>query len=430
MSFKKYLKTYFSYSASERRSLIVLLTVVVLLFGYPFFIPDDKVKVWDADSIKQKQLDSLLLAMYLKVEKKEKEKNVYSRFVFDPNETDSLSLMTLGFSAYQARNLLSYIKSGGRINTAIDLQKVYGMTDDLYQSLKPYVNISSKSKLDRSKFVNIQPFNPNKLDSLGFIELGFSKLQTQNILSFRRKSGCFREKKDLMKIYGIDSMEYSRVKEYVDLPLNFESTPYNLFVFNPNEIGESEWDSLGVDSRVAARIQNYLSKGGCFVKAEDLGKIYGFDSLKFAELLPYIQITKKEKREISKIDLNEVDSSQLVSLSGIGPYFSQRILDYRKKLGGFLSLDQLSDIRGMRLSRIDSLKPFLFVNTKSLRQININEASVEELSFHPYISYQEASDIVRLRKRKKQIVDINVLLKKKIIRESNFKRLEPYLILE
>ena len=47
----------------------------------------------------------------------------------------------------------------------------------------------------------------------------------------------------------------------------------------------------------------------------------------YARLEPYI--------EIPKLELNTADSTALVALRGIGPYYARKILAYRDRLGGF-----------------------------------------------------------------------------------------------
>lgn len=432
MLFKKHLRAYFSYSASERNSLIVLFSILVAVFVFPMFVPKNDGSIWDKNIEKQKELDSLLTLIENRDEIRKSKVLVQDLFSFDPNTVDSISLLKLGFSNYQAKNLLNYCKKGGRIKKSADLLKLYGMTDGLYDRLKPFVRIHSQSVNSDVIFISqLRSFDPNSADSLELMNLGFSKFQTRNILNFRRKSGCFKKKDDLLRIYGIDSSDYRRFEKYIQIRSMVEQhRELHFFFFDPNTIVESAWGSLGLESKLISRIKKYLASGGQFRKAADLKNIYGFDSLKYLELLPYIKIEEKVKMQIVKVDLNEADSSQLLMLPGIGPYFSRHIINYREKLGGFYSADQLREIFGLKRGRIDSLKARLIIQTDKLILININTASLEELNAHPYISYREASDIVRFRKRKGHITTLESLQKKKILNDSLFDRVKPYLKIE
>ena len=56
-----------------------------------------------------------------------------------------------------------------------------------------------------------------------------------------------------------------------------------------------------------------------------------------------------------RIDLNRARFGDLAGLDGVGPFRAMRILRTRKKLGGFRSVDQLVDVRGIDERDIDRL---------------------------------------------------------------------------
>ena len=63
------------------------------------------------------------------------------------------------------------------------------------------------------------------------------------------------------------------------------------------------------------------------------------------------------------LDLNTATKEQLVALSGIGPAKAQAILDYRTQHGGFKSVDELKDVKGIGARRFEKLKPELTVGS-------------------------------------------------------------------
>jgi competence protein ComEA len=61
------------------------------------------------------------------------------------------------------------------------------------------------------------------------------------------------------------------------------------------------------------------------------------------------------------LNLNTATKEELVALSGIGPAKAQAIIDYRSQHGGFKSLDELKDVKGIGARQFEKLKPELTV---------------------------------------------------------------------
>ncbi len=64
----------------------------------------------------------------------------------------------------------------------------------------------------------------------------------------------------------------------------------------------------------------------------------------------------------NKIDLNEAELDDLVAIPGIGYNLAEKIIDLREKKGGFKSLEELIEIRGIGKKKVKELGNFLFLN--------------------------------------------------------------------
>jgi competence protein ComEA len=63
------------------------------------------------------------------------------------------------------------------------------------------------------------------------------------------------------------------------------------------------------------------------------------------------------------LDLNRVGPDDLILVPGIGPILARRIIDYRKQRGPFAQLDDLRHVSGIGGKKLDSLRPYLSVES-------------------------------------------------------------------
>jgi competence protein ComEA len=208
-----------------------------------------------------------------------------------------------------------------------------------------------------------------------------------------------------------------------------------LFLFDPNTLPEEGWQTLGVQQKTIETIKKYINKGGRFSDANDLEKIWGlqYDA---PRLKPYVRISsmppvaRKEFRQAEKqqlVDINAADSLEWLSLPGIGPTFTKRILGFRKKLGGFYAVEQVAETYGLPDSVFQKIRSRLMVENKSLRKIDLNSATQETLKAHPYISYQIANVIIRYREQHGKFTSVQDISKIMIITDSMLHKISPYL---
>ncbi|HLZ16270.1 MAG TPA: helix-hairpin-helix domain-containing protein, partial [Cyclobacteriaceae bacterium] len=167
------------------------------------------------------------------------------------------------------------------------------------------------------------------------------------------------------------------------------TTRPQLFSFDPNQADRDEMMALGFTRPLSNRIVNYRNKGGKFAVKKDLMKIYGMDSLLYRRIFAYIDLPERITRErvaaksdattkltLTKFDLNRADTTQLIAVYGIGPKLALRITAYRKKLGGFISGDQLREVYGLDTAVVRELFRKSFIEENFIpRLIDINRAT-------------------------------------------------------
>lgn len=132
-------------------------------------------------------------------------------------------------------------------------------------------------------------------------------------------------------------------------------------------------------------------------------------------------------RQRTPIDLNSSDSAVLVSLPGIGPVLSARIIKYRHLLGGFARTEQLKEVYGLPGETYDLIKDWVFADSTVINRININSADFRELSHIHYFERYEVTAILKFRELKGKINNIGDLTDNKLISLEKLNKVRPYL---
>ncbi len=232
---------------------------------------------------------------------------------------------------------------------------------------------------------------------------------------------------------------------------NYESntTKFELFYFDPNTISTSDWKRLGIRDKTIQTIHNYIARGGRFYKPDDLQKIYGLHQEEYERLFPYVKIESKtpnnneqftsrpEEDQQTKtytakypvIDINSADTSAFISLPGIGSKLAARIINFREKLGGFYSVDQIGETYGLPDSTFQKIKQYLKLDNPSIKKIKLNSATIEELKAHPYIKFNIANPIVSYRNEHGPFSKIEDIKNVMAITDDIYKKIAPYLTL-
>lgn len=210
--------------------------------------------------------------------------------------------------------------------------------------------------------------------------------------------------------------------------------------FDPNEYTHEDWMYLGLSEKQTNVIMRFLNH-----------KIYTNEALKKIYVLPdtvYHLIkdstvypahifdeketfVKKKSPSITKfLELNTIDSLELISINGIGPFYASQIINYRNKLGGFYKREQLMEIWKMKEETYQILMESLIIDTSTLQKIHLNTVSFEKLKNHPYLSYSQANSIVKMRTQLGRFDSISSIKKSKLINDDTFLRVRPYLSLD
>lgn len=129
------------------------------------------------------------------------------------------------------------------------------------------------------------------------------------------------------------------------------------------------------------------------------------------------------------LDLNHCDTTELQLIRGIGRYTAVQIVQYRERLGGFYSPEQLKDeVFGRR--SLDTLLYRFTADVEAVQRMDVNQCSIDRLQRHPYIRYEQAKAIYTLRRKKVRLESIEDLRALPEMTEEELQRVSPYLRFE
>lgn len=243
-----------------------------------------------------------------------------------------------------------------------------------------------------------------------------------------------------------------------------QSSPRRLFTFDPNTIDYRGLRALGFSSRAAAGILKYRASGKVFRIPEEFAACWDVGDSLFYVLEPYIVIgpqfaVKKSgtpgtatpapaadttmtgagagvttaaaspwpTRQVRIVELNSADSATLTSVSGIGELTAGRIAAYRARLGGFVRAEQLAEVKGMTEGNYERILQQISIDPALIQKIDINFATLEKLSGHPYISSVMLRKVVKNRQLKGGWSTTDDMIQDGTLTAAEAVRIGPYL---
>ncbi len=167
--------------------------------------------------------------------------------------------------------------------------------------------------------------------------------------------------------------------------------PIQILTASPGELM-----AIGFNKKAAFNVEKYLRAGGPIRNEKELLKIYGMDSAQLQRVLPYIRFPESVRKENPDsterfrtfkngplLDLNTATAEALEKLPGIGTKLADRLIKFREALGGYASLDQLTECYGLPTETLIKIKPLLTLQ-EPVKTIDINHLDPAAFS-HPYL---------------------------------------------
>ena len=279
-------KDFFYYSKSERRAIYALSVVIALLVIALVMIPGPQKsqaeRISSEDSVTLKKLE-FKVSDERKVHDLNKENKRVTLHPFDPNLADSIELLSLGLPNFVVRNIIKYRQKGGSFSSPTSLSRIYGLTEEKFMELKPYITIQ-------------QPV----VRKSGTAEVSVSK----------------------------DSVSHNGFEKLFKYP---EGRLVDANRADTNELKKIP----GIGSGIAKGIVAYRKRLGGFFALEQLYEVKYFTP----ELLRWFKL---EDRAVRLLVINKANLEELRAHPYLNFYQAKVIVEHRRKKGPIKSLSQLA----------------------------------------------------------------------------------------
>lgn len=211
------------------------------------------------------------------------------------------------------------------------------------------------------------PFDPNTLDSAGFVRLGMPQKAIKGLLNWRSKGKHFYKPEDLKPLYNLPEEVYTRLAPFISI--------------------------------AAKDADNRFAKNNPFSR----------------EPIPDF------------IELNAADSALLDrGINGVGAVLAHKIVARRTALGGFVNHEQLLEVYKFPDTTFNKIKARLHLDVSKIRKIALNTATLEQLSAHPYIGEKIAKNILLYREGIKSYQSVGQIREVPLMTEESFRKIAPY----
>lgn len=304
---------------------------------------------------------------------------------FDPNADEYEQMRSSGVPSHIAASIVRWRSYGKVYRIREDLTQVSGMTDSIYALLKPYIiiadslsprrsisaprpakpdNPSPKSVRPREATPN-EPFLIDTVTAAYLTRWGFSLRQAEVVIRYRDASDGILSEEQLRRCYVVSDEMAERLLPYI--------------IFSPAPVPDAP----------ATQLQSSPS-----------------DSL---------------------LEINSADSAALVAINGIGAKSASEIIRYRTLLGGYHSVEQISELKVITEENFAKILQQICCDSCKISKIDINFAGPKELERHPYVSARALRRIVKQRQLKGGWTRIEEMIDDDILSEDEAERLAPYL---
>ena len=177
-----------------------------------------------------------------------------------------------------------------------------------------------------------------------------------------------------------------------------------IYPFNHNFISSYKDYQLDLSAAEYQAIVAWRQENNYFTSIAEFQAVTKVSAAWLSIYGPYFKWSSNKEKPAKKIntpallgELNTATASDFQKIRGVGTVLSERILKYKKRLGGFALYDQLHEVYGLDATVVNRLEDQFTLNAVSYSKINLQTASLYDLTALPYLNHKEAKEVLKLR---------------------------------
>lgn len=298
------LKQKYHITRSEQRAFGVLLIVVLLIIAGRWWFSGrgnaENDKISEDDRKELAAFEESLRADSLQRAARRKQPAAAELFPFNPNEADSATLLRVGLKPWQVRNLLKYRRKGGRWRSADDFRRLYGLTEEEFQRLLPYIIIPPIAEENQNRFAkesgkrdSLRRIYPEKFGELTVLSLnaadttllqripGIGRYRAAQICRYRERLGGYISTEQLREIDDLPE----GIEQWFEI--GADETPRQI------DVNKSDFKTLlrhpYLSYEQVRAIMEFRQKFGSLRSWSDLRNSPHFSERDFQRLAPYFK---------------------------------------------------------------------------------------------------------------------------------------------
>ena len=221
---------------------------------------------------------------------------------------------------------------------------------------------------------NLKPFNPNFISDFKGYVLGMSPEEIDRLHTFRREDRYVRSVQEFQRVTQVSDALLEQISPLFRFP-EWGSSETKKATFRNKNKGNNGADRdiavrdlntatasdlagiNGIGQVLSKRIVKFRDRLGGFLVNEQLYDVYGLEPLVVERALKVFQVF--DPPEIEKININTASVNELADLVYISYDLANNIVDYRKGNGTYTSFDDLFNVVGFPVNKIDRIALYL-----------------------------------------------------------------------